>query len=84
MKTNKSCDFDTITLMDKTTTWLVRITCLVFLGGVIAGPIIKKQQKIENFCLKISEELTSFDRELDKDIMREDCRKQPEEWGYDS
>ena len=69
--------------MDKTTTWLVRITCLVFLGGVIAGPIIKKQQKIENFCLKISEELTSYDRELDKD-MREDCRKQPEAWGYDS
>ena len=65
--------------MDKTTTWLVRITCLVFLGGVIAGPIIKKQQKIRNHCLKISEQLM-LPAELDKE-MREQCLKYPKTWG---
>tara|TARA_B100000579_G_C22554566_1_gene721374 strand:+ start:166 stop:288 length:123 start_codon:yes stop_codon:yes gene_type:complete len=36
--------------MDKTTTWLVRITCLVFLFGVIAGPKIKTTTEVENFA----------------------------------
>ena len=67
-------------LMDPTTKWLVRITCLVFLGGVIAIPLYLKQQKIENFCLKTAKEL-SLENELAKK-MRKDCRKSPKAYGY--
>jgi len=66
--------------LDPTTKWLVRITCLVFLGGVISSPFFIKRQNLENFCLKISKEYGS---DTDQEIgIRKDCRKQPDAWGY--
>jgi len=66
--------------MDATTKWLVRITCLVFLGGVIATPIFLKQQKLQKFCREISKE---YGWTTDQEIgIRKDCRKAPRAYGY--
>ena len=67
--------------MDATTKWLVRITCLVFLGGVIATPIYLKQQKLENFCLKTAKEL-SLDDEPDKEVLKYCLKDKGKGWGY--
>ncbi len=66
--------------MDPTTKWLVRITCLVFLGGVIATPIFLKQQKLGKFCLEISKEY-GYGIEQER-LIRKDCRKVPKAYGY--
>ena len=69
--------------MDKTTTWLVRITCLVFLFGVIAGPKIKNHQRSRKFCDRVSIELgLDLGKEEVKSIQK-DCREDPETWGFE-
>ena len=60
--------------MDPTTKWLVRIVCIVFLGGVIAYPIMKDQEKKDKYCLKVAGRSYT---ETGKD-----CRKDPSSWGY--
>ena len=66
--------------MDTTTKWLVKIACVVFIGGVIATPIYLKQQKLEKFCREFSKE---YGWTTDLEIkMRKDCIKAPRAYGY--
>ena len=66
--------------MDPTTKWLVRISCFVFLGGVIATPIFLRQQKLDKFCLEFSKEY-GYGIEQQK-LIRKDCRKVPKAYDY--
>ena len=67
--------------MDATTKWLVRITCLVFLGGVIATLLYFQEQKLENFCLKKAKEVSLID-EPDEEILKYCLKDKGKGWGY--